>query len=126
VPPLLFLLSVWGCAPAQSLIAQPAKRSRSGQARPGRAERSEPRSGGLDGSAARSYAGAAAVLLDALIVRCVLLPAVLELLGPTTWKLPRWLDARLPQINIEGSSARARALAEPEAGEPIEREPAQV
>ena len=36
---------------------------------------------------------AVAVFLDALVVRCVLLPAVLELLGPTTWRLPRWLDA---------------------------------
>ncbi len=69
---------------------------------------------------------AAAVLLDALIVRCVLLPAVLELLGPTTWKLPRWLDGRLPHINIEGSSARAQLLDEPGPGEPLEREPAQV
>jgi RND superfamily putative drug exporter len=50
---------------------------------------------------------AAAVFLDALVVRCVLLPAVLELLGPTTWRLPHWLDARLPHINIEGSEAHA-------------------
>ncbi len=49
---------------------------------------------------------AVAVFLDALVVRCVLLPAVLELLGPHTWWLPRWLDARLPHINIEGSTAR--------------------
>jgi RND superfamily putative drug exporter len=49
---------------------------------------------------------AAAVFLDALVVRCVLLPAVLELLGPRTWHLPRWLDTRLPHINIEGSAAR--------------------
>jgi RND superfamily putative drug exporter len=49
---------------------------------------------------------AAAVFLDALVVRCVMLPAVLELLGPLTWRLPGWLDARLPHINIEGSSAR--------------------
>ena len=70
---------------------------------------------------------AAAVLLDALIVRCVLLPAVLELLGERTWWLPRWLDARLPHINIEGSSARAAvAAAKEESGEPVEREPAQV
>ncbi len=48
---------------------------------------------------------AAAVFLDALVVRCVLLPAVLELLGEATWWLPRWLDARLPRIRIEGSSA---------------------
>lgn len=50
---------------------------------------------------------AAAVFLDALVVRCVLLPAVLELLGPITWRLPGWLDARLPHVNIEGSAARA-------------------
>jgi RND superfamily putative drug exporter len=49
---------------------------------------------------------AAAVFLDALVVRCVLLPAVLELSGTRTWRLPRWLDARLPHINIEGSAAR--------------------
>jgi RND superfamily putative drug exporter len=55
---------------------------------------------------------AVAVFLDALVVRCVLLPAVLELLGPTTWRLPRWLNTRLPQINIEGMTART--LPEPE------------
>ncbi|MBV8219526.1 MAG: MMPL family transporter, partial [Solirubrobacterales bacterium] len=71
---------------------------------------------------------AAAVLLDALVVRCVLLPAVLELLGPTTWKLPRWLDLRLPRINIEGSSARALLDEEPgpDSDASAEREPAQV
>jgi putative drug exporter of the RND superfamily len=46
---------------------------------------------------------AAAVFLDAVVIRCVMLPAVLELLGPTTWRLPSWLDRRLPRINIEGS-----------------------
>jgi RND superfamily putative drug exporter len=50
---------------------------------------------------------AIAVFLDALVIRCVMLPAVLELLGPTTWKLPKWLDARLPELNIEGSSPAA-------------------
>ena len=67
---------------------------------------------------------AAAVLLDAIVVRCVLLPAVLELLGPRTWWLPRWLDRRLPHINIEGKSAHAELLAN--ADEQLEREPAQV
>jgi RND superfamily putative drug exporter len=56
---------------------------------------------------------AVAVLLDALVVRCVLLPAVLQLLGKTTWQLPRWLDARLPHINIEGSTARALPVLNP-------------
>ena len=57
---------------------------------------------------------AAAVFLDALVVRCVMLPAVLELLGPLTWRLPRGLEARLPKIQIEGhlAAAHARAAAE--------------
>jgi RND superfamily putative drug exporter len=61
---------------------------------------------------------AAAVFLDAIVVRCVLLPAVLEILGPSTWRLPRWLDVRLPHINIEGSTARA--LVEPDASDSAE------
>jgi len=63
---------------------------------------------------------AAAVFIDAVVVRCVMLPAVLELLGPLTWRLPAWLDARLPHINIEGSQARAdQASGAPgRAGEP--------
>jgi len=58
---------------------------------------------------------AAAIFLDALVIRCVMLPAVLELLGPWTWKLPKWLDQRLPHVNIEGRSALAEA-AEDEPG----------
>ena len=50
---------------------------------------------------------AVAVFLDALVVRCMMLPAVLELIGPLTWRLPRWLDALLPHFNIEGTTARA-------------------
>jgi putative drug exporter of the RND superfamily len=57
---------------------------------------------------------AVAVLLDGLVVRCLLLPAVLELLGPVTWRLPRWFDARLPHIDIEGTEAGA--LREPDEG----------
>jgi RND superfamily putative drug exporter len=70
---------------------------------------------------------AIAVFLDALVVRCVLLPAVLELLGPTTWRLPRWLDTLLPHINIEGSTARALPAIPPRAvGEATEPEPEPV
>ena len=46
---------------------------------------------------------AAAVFLDALVVRCVLLPAVLEPGANVTWRLPRRLDARLPYVRIEGT-----------------------
>lgn len=49
---------------------------------------------------------AAAVFLDAVVVRCMLLPAVLDLLGDRTWAIPAWLGRLLPRINIEGSAAR--------------------
>jgi RND superfamily putative drug exporter len=56
---------------------------------------------------------AVAVFLDALVVRCVLLPAVLNLLGPTTWWLPSFLSKRLPRVNIEGTAARSLGGSEP-------------
>jgi len=46
---------------------------------------------------------ASAVLLDALVVRCLLLPAVLHLVGARTWQIPAWLDRVLPRLNIEGT-----------------------
>jgi len=54
---------------------------------------------------------AAAVFLDAIVIRCVLLPAVLEILGERTWWLPQWIDSRLPRIRIEGHAAEAEAIA---------------
>ncbi len=45
---------------------------------------------------------ASAVFLDALVVRCLLLPAVLGIIGRRTWQLPAWLDRVLPRLNIEG------------------------
>jgi RND superfamily putative drug exporter len=47
---------------------------------------------------------ASAVFLDAVVVRCLLLPAVLEILGKATWAIPGWLDELLPSLNIEGSA----------------------
>jgi RND superfamily putative drug exporter len=49
---------------------------------------------------------AVAVFVDAIIVRCLLLPSTLELLGRITWWLPEWLDKRMPYVNIEGSAVR--------------------
>ncbi|HEY2182169.1 MAG TPA: MMPL family transporter, partial [Solirubrobacteraceae bacterium] len=46
---------------------------------------------------------ASAVFLDALVVRCLLLPAVLHLIGRRTWALPGALDRVLPRLNIEGT-----------------------
>jgi RND superfamily putative drug exporter len=45
---------------------------------------------------------AAAVLIDATIVRMVLVPATMELLGDRNWWLPSWLDRLLPDIDVEG------------------------
>ncbi len=55
---------------------------------------------------------ASAVFLDAVIVRCMLLPAVLHIVGPRTWRIPAGLDRRLPRINIEGTSVRELAPVE--------------
>jgi RND superfamily putative drug exporter len=57
---------------------------------------------------------ASAVFLDAVVVRMLLLPAVLELLGRTTWALPRWLERRLPRVAIEAEpSPKPRPALEP-------------
>src|SRR5205823_3794085 len=52
---------------------------------------------------------ASAVLLDALIVRSVLVPGLMLLLGEANWKLPAWLDRVLPHLNVEGRAAREAA-----------------
>ncbi|TCM45765.1 MMPL family transporter [Kribbella sp. VKM Ac-2568] len=44
---------------------------------------------------------AVAVLLDALLIRCVIVPAVLRLMGTRAWWLPRWLDRILPTVALE-------------------------
>ncbi|RKS76155.1 RND superfamily putative drug exporter [Actinomadura pelletieri DSM 43383] len=51
---------------------------------------------------------AAAVLFDAVIVRMVVVPAVLALLGGRAWWLPRRLDRLLPRVDVEGESLRDR------------------
>lgn len=45
---------------------------------------------------------AVAVLLDATLVRLLLVPATMELLGEKNWWLPGWLDRILPHLNVEG------------------------
>jgi uncharacterized membrane protein YdfJ with MMPL/SSD domain len=51
---------------------------------------------------------AAAVLIDATIVRAVLLPATMKLLGDWNWYLPRWLEW-LPKVETHGERIRAEA-----------------
>ena len=62
------------------------------------------------------------MLIDATIVRMLLVPATMELLGDRNWWLPKWLDQLLPHISVEGQDAHRhhgeRAVDE----EPGERE----
>ena len=46
---------------------------------------------------------ALAVLLDATIVRMLLVPATMELLGDKNWWMPAWLDRIIPKLNVDGS-----------------------
>jgi putative drug exporter of the RND superfamily len=55
---------------------------------------------------------ASAILVDATVVRMVLVPAVMQLMGRANWWLPRWLDTVLPRFDLEakrGAAAKARA-----------------
>jgi RND superfamily putative drug exporter len=42
-----------------------------------------------------------AVLVDALAIRSLLVPALMHLTGPANWALPAWLDRILPRVAIE-------------------------
>jgi putative drug exporter of the RND superfamily len=69
---------------------------------------------------------AIAIFVDATIVRMILVPAAMKLMGDANWWIPGWLDRLLPTIDIEGEAA----LPEPEmeadlVPEPVEAEPEQ-
>jgi RND superfamily putative drug exporter len=75
----------------------------------------------LNGSAIVKQFGvglAVAIAIDATVVRCLAVPAVMALLGDRAWWLPRWLDKILPRISVEGddyfSERDARAARESE------------
>ena len=51
---------------------------------------------------------AVAVILDATIVRCLLVPARMVMLGKHNWYLPRWLGRILPRFSIEGASSTSK------------------
>ncbi|MFY1675801.1 MULTISPECIES: MMPL family transporter [unclassified Streptomyces] len=53
---------------------------------------------------------AVSVLIDATVVRLLLVPAVMTLLGRHAWWTPRWLDRALPRIDAEGEKERAAGV----------------
>ena len=69
---------------------------------------------------------AVAIAIDSTIVRCLLVPAVMTLLGAKVWWMPKWLERWVPNISIEGeeffeardkaAAAAASADASPTAG----------
>ena len=65
-----------------------------------------------------AFALAIGVAIDAFVVRMTLVPAVMKLFGTHSWWLPRWLDRRLPVVDIEGEALahQLKLQAWPEAG----------
>ncbi|MBV9943922.1 MAG: MMPL family transporter [Solirubrobacterales bacterium] len=62
---------------------------------------------------------AVAVILDATVVRCLLVPALMIMMGKSNWYMPQWLDRLTPHISIEGAEFfeqrdRDRQATEPE------------
>jgi RND superfamily putative drug exporter len=55
---------------------------------------------------------AAAVLIDASVIRMIFVPAVMSMLGEHAWWMPNWLDRITPNLDIEGSAHLARVEAE--------------
>ncbi len=68
---------------------------------------------------------AAAVAVDATVVRCLLVPAVMSLLDRAGWWLPKWLERGLPRLSIEGEEYFAERDAAAERDAPA-RVPAEV
>jgi RND superfamily putative drug exporter len=61
---------------------------------------------------------AVAILIDATVVRMILVPATMELLGEANWWLPGWLDRLLPRLHVEGTSVPVAAPEGPGIGDP--------
>ncbi|MFW0790650.1 MMPL family transporter [Gordonia sp. CPCC 205333] len=56
------------------------------------------------------FALAVAVFFDAFIIRMLVVPAIIALLGDRAWGLPGWLDRLVPNLDIEGEKVRNRGL----------------
>jgi putative drug exporter of the RND superfamily len=71
-----------------------------------------------------------AVLFDAFVVRLVLIPSLMTIIGPVNWWLPDWLSRFLPHVSVESESDIEAGAAEivdvEEPGEEPERQPAGV
>jgi RND superfamily putative drug exporter len=57
--------------------------------------------GNLQAIKAFGFGLAFSVLFDALIIRSLLVPALMHLIGPANWAMPAWLDRVLPNLSVE-------------------------
>jgi RND superfamily putative drug exporter len=63
---------------------------------------------------------AVAILIDALLIRTVLVPAVMHTFGKANWALPAFLDRRLPRLSLEGGEQPGQQADETPAGRPLD------
>ncbi|MGH9098537.1 MAG: MMPL family transporter, partial [Acidimicrobiales bacterium] len=61
---------------------------------------------------------ATAILVDATLVRMVLVPSVMQLLGNANWWFPDWLDRHLPRLSAGGEEPEPEVTIEPRQPEP--------
>ena len=61
---------------------------------------------------------AVALLIDATIIRSVLMPSLMVLLGDRNWYLPKWLEW-LPHLEVEGHAANSQIEKGPHEGGPL-------
>jgi len=62
---------------------------------------------------------AVAIFIDATLIRMLIVPSTMELLGDANWWLPKWLDRILPHLDVEGSADEAVDLTAVEEHEPV-------
>ncbi|MCH7230240.1 MMPL family transporter [Glycomyces sp. L485] len=52
---------------------------------------------------------AVAIFIDAIVIRCLLVPAIMKIMGRAAWWMPRWLDRVLPHVTVEPEAEAPRA-----------------
>ncbi len=67
--------------------------------------------------ASMGFGLAAAVAFDAFVVRMVIIPAVMSILGRSGWWIPKWLDRILPNMDVEGEQLQHRLADDAKTGE---------
>ncbi|HEX5990237.1 MAG TPA: MMPL family transporter [Solirubrobacterales bacterium] len=63
---------------------------------------------------------ASAVFIDAVIIRSILVPSIMQLLGPRAWWFPDWLDRILPRLHVEPAEGDPAPTGEFKAVEPAD------